>query len=219
MYGELLGTHPDCFISWENIVVEKFFYYNGIIFSWTLGFTIIIITNVVRVQSHNKETVDYLKDQVKGLLVTSLLLAILWLPLGWLSYIKDPERNLPSMMPLFQTVNAFFGVILFLCLGLWSKRFRIALTGQMEEKKKMMEEKKKKLEEQRKKKLADASPEEPTETSESPTSEESQGMVTRSMSRPATAEAATTSRPASSTSVASKKSLNAAESSPEDGTG
>ena len=101
--------------------------------------------NVVRVQSHNKETVEYLKDQVKGLLLISSLLAILWLPLGWVSYVKNPERNLPNMMPLFQILNGWFGVILFLALGMWSKRFKIALNAQAEEKKRMMEEKKKKM--------------------------------------------------------------------------
>jgi len=143
-YGELLGTHPNCFVSWENVVVEKFFYYNFLIFCCTLAFDLVVCLNVVRVQSHNKETVEYLKDQVKGLLLISFLLAIIWLPLGWVSYVKNPERNMPNMMPLFQIFNGWFGVILFLALGMWSKRFKIALNAQAEEKKRMMEEKKKK---------------------------------------------------------------------------
>merc|ERR550525_1532528 len=49
------------------------------------------------------------------------------------------------MMPLFQIFNGWFGVILFLALGMWSKRFKIALNAQAEEKKRMMEEKKKKM--------------------------------------------------------------------------
>merc|ERR1719234_2251332 len=48
-------------------------------------------------------------------------------------------------MPLFQIFNGWFGVILFLALGIWSKRFKIALNAQAEEKKRMMEEKKKKM--------------------------------------------------------------------------
>merc|ERR1719400_1427199 len=57
----------------------------------------------------------------------------------------NPERDLPNMMPLFQIFNGWFGVILFLALGMWSKRFKIALNAQAEEKKRMMEEKKKKM--------------------------------------------------------------------------
>ena len=142
-YGELLGTHPNCFVSWENVAVEKFFYFNGLILCCTLAFNLVIALNFIRVQSHNKETREYLRDQVKGLFFISGLMSILWLPLGWVSYVKNPERNMPNMMPLFQILNGWFGVILFLALGMWSKRFKIALNAQAEEKKRMMEERKK----------------------------------------------------------------------------
>jgi len=147
MYGELLGTHPNCFISWENVAIEKFFYYNTVCFILTLGFTLVILFNVMRVQSHNKETVMYLSDQVKGLVLTSLLMALLWAycTLGWLSYYKNPARNFPNTMPAFQIINGWFGVILFLTLGMWSKRFRIGLRSQAEEKQRMMQEKRDQL--------------------------------------------------------------------------
>ena len=89
-YGEILGTHPNCFVSWENGPIAGFFGYNFVTFLLTIGFQVIILFNVVRVQSHNKETVMYLKDQVKGLQVTSLLMILLWsVPsLGYLSYFK-----------------------------------------------------------------------------------------------------------------------------------
>merc|ERR1739844_545694 len=106
-----------------------------------------IMFNVVRVQSHNKETVMYLKDQVNGLGLTSFLMSLLWSykMLGWLSYYKDPTVELPNMMPLFQIFNGWFGVIMFLTLGMWSKRFRIGLRSQAEEKKRMMQEKRDQL--------------------------------------------------------------------------
>jgi len=143
MYGELLGTDPNCFISWENIAIEKFFYYNTVCFLLTFGFTVVIVFNVMTVQSHNKETVMYLSDQVKGLVLTSFLMFLLWsyCTLGWLSYYKNPERDFPNTMPLFQIFNGWFGVILFCTLGMWSKRFRIGLNSQAEEKKRMMQEK------------------------------------------------------------------------------
>merc|ERR1719297_316091 len=147
MYGELLGTHPQCFISWENVAIEKFFYFNTLTFLLTLSFEIIILFNVVRVQSHNKETVMYLKDQVKGLVVTSALMVTLWSwkMIGWLSYYKDPTLDLTNPTPFFHIYNGWFGVVLFLTLGMWSKRFRIGLNSQAEEKKRMMQEKKDQL--------------------------------------------------------------------------
>ena len=147
MYGQLLGTHPNCFISWENVVVEKFFYYNTGTLLMTAYFEIVILFNVLRVQSHNQETVMYLKVQVKGLLVTSLLMMILWgwKMMGWLSYYKDPTVDLANPAPLFQIFNGWFGVIMFFTLGMWSKRFRIGLSAQAEEKKRLMQEKTNKL--------------------------------------------------------------------------
>ena len=73
MYGELLGTHPNCFISWENVAIERFFYYNTIYFILDFGFTIIVVVNVMRVQSYIKETVKYLSDRLKGLNLSGLL--------------------------------------------------------------------------------------------------------------------------------------------------
>ena len=144
MYGELLGTHPQCFISWENVAVEKFFYYNSLTFLLTFYFELVIVFNVVRVQSHNKETVMYLKDQVKGLLTTSVLLMTLWCwkCLGWLTYYKDDTLDMPNPTPLFHIYNGWFGVILFLTLGIWSKRFMIGLRSQAEEKKNKLNKKK-----------------------------------------------------------------------------
>merc|ERR1711902_478741 len=79
----------------------------------------------------------YLSDQVKGLNLTSALMGLLWnyCGLGWLSYYKNPMRDFPNTMPLFQIVNGWFGVILFLTLGMWSKRFKIGLRSQAEENK------------------------------------------------------------------------------------
>ena len=234
LYGELLGTHPNCFVSWENVVVEQFFYANGLIFMITLGFSIVIVTNVIRVQSHNRETVEYLKDQTKGLLLTSGLMSVLWLPLGWVSYVKDPERNLPNMMPLFQIFNGWFGVILFFALGWWSKRFRKALNDQAEEKKKMMGDKGKepKVVETDTEPLG--SPEDgqseagtspvlsrpasavatPPEEVEAPPPEEDEAPPPGS--RPATAGATGTSRPASGVQPPPEEEETTVESPPED---
>jgi len=214
MYGELLGTHPNCFISWENVVVEKFFFYNTGTLMMTLYFETVILFNVLRVQSHNQETVMYLKDQVKGLLVTSFLMVILWgyKMMGWLSYYKDPTVDLANPAPLFQIFNGWFGVIMFFTLGMWSKRFRIGLRSQAEEKKRLMQEKTGKLKGNSGEEYAQddenplGSPEDgASPVASSPTSPAASRPVlaqpsrpsSSQASRPATAGATGTSRPAS----------------------
>jgi len=201
MYGELLGTHPNCFISWENVAIEKFFYYNTICFILNFGFTIIIVFNVMRVQSHNKETVMYLSDQVKGLNLTSALLGLLWNygSLGWLSYYKNPMRNFPNTMPLFQIFNGWFGVVLFLTLGMWSKRFRIGLNSQAEEKKRMMQEKRDKLAGKSSEKYEENAEEKPLGSPVDGKSLAGTAPTSPAMSRP-TSAAAEASRPATASS-------------------
>merc|ERR1712018_555344 len=61
--------------------------------------------------------------------------------MGWLSYYKDPTMDITNPAPLFHIYNGWFGVILFLTLGMWSKRFKIGLRSQAEERKKKMQDK------------------------------------------------------------------------------
>lgn len=135
--GDVMGTHPNCFISWEKDPIKMFFAYNGMCFMFTLLFTVIVIFNIMRVQSHNKDTVMYLKDQVKGMIATSVLMAILWCygAVGYFAYMKTKDMDVVNLMPLFQICNGWFGVVMFLLLGMWSRRFRKGLSSQAEERK------------------------------------------------------------------------------------
>lgn len=139
--GDLLGTHPTCFISWEKTPIMLYFAYNGLCFVITLIYTLIIIFNMMKVQSHNKDTVMYLKDQIKGMFAASLLMFVLWCygTIGYFSYMKTNDMDVVNLMPLFQIFNGWFGVLLFLVLGMWSKRFRQGLSSQAEEKRRQLE--------------------------------------------------------------------------------
>merc|ERR1711874_319526 len=143
-------------------------------------------------------------DQVKGLVLTSALMIVLWsyCTLGWLSYYKNPERDFPNMMPLFQIFNGWFGVILFLTLGMWSKRFRIGLNSQAEEKKRMMQEKRDKLAGKSSEKYEEDGEEKPLGSPADGKSLAGTAPTTPSSSRPASA-APDASRPA--TAVASSR--------------
>lgn len=52
---------------------------------------------------------------------------------------RNPELELPNLMPLFQIINGWFGVILFLLLGVWSKRFMVGLHSQAAEKREKLQ--------------------------------------------------------------------------------
>jgi len=140
-YGQVLGTDPNCFISWEKAPLEIFFLYNSFCFAITAVFNFIIIFNMMRVQSRNRDTVLYLKNQLIGHLINSFLLILVWSygTLGSLAYLRTQDSSMIDLMPQFQIVNGWFGVILFIVLGLLSKRFRKGLSSQAEDKKKKLE--------------------------------------------------------------------------------
>ena len=110
--GDTLGTHPMCMISWERPVIQRWFIMNTFCFLLTIIFTLIVIFNVMKVQSHNKETVMYLKDQVKGMIATTIGMIILWCfgTVGYFSYMKTNDMDVMNMMPGFQIINGWFGV-------------------------------------------------------------------------------------------------------------
>ena len=140
-FGQLLGTHPTCFISWERPVIQTWFILNSFIFLFTVIFTVIVIFNIMKVQSHNKDTVLYLKDQTKGMIATSIGMMLLWCfgTIGYFSYMKTNDMDIINMMPMFQVLNGWFGVFMFLFLGVWSKRFRLGISSKAEEEKKRRE--------------------------------------------------------------------------------
>lgn len=211
MSGDVLGTHPNCFISWEKLPIQVFFIYNIPAFVLILIFTTIVLFNMMRVQSHNKDTVMYLRDQVKGMVGTSIGMAILWCygSIGFFAYMKTNEMDIVNLMPLFQVLNGWFGVVLFLLLGMWSKRFRLALTSQAEEKRKRLQAKYMDDEDE----AGDESIASPSTAQTSPAS--SRPASALATSRPASAAASpATSRPASSTSKAGSRPASSASKPP-----
>ena len=59
--------------------------------------------------------------------------------------IQGPNEELPQHRALVPDIQQRFGLVLFLTLGIWSKRNRIGLNSQAEEKRRMMKDKRDKL--------------------------------------------------------------------------
>ena len=200
--GHVLGTHPYCFISWEKPAIKIFFAYNILCFFLTTVFTVIVLFNIVKVQSHNRDTVMYLKDQVKGMVATSILMMVLWCfgGIGFWAYIKTPDMDVIDLMPVFQVFNGWFGVIMFLLLGMWSRRFRLALSSQANEKRNKMQQYGAKADEDDTPRTALTTP-----ASSRPASPASSRPATAAGSRPASATSKPSSRPASAKSKAASR--------------
>ncbi len=48
---------------------------------------------------------------------------------------KTNDMDVINMMPMFQVLNGWFGVFMFIFLGVWSKRFRVGVHSKAEEEK------------------------------------------------------------------------------------
>ena len=83
----------------------------------------------------------YLKDQVKGMIATSIGMMVLWSygTIGYFSYMKTNDMDVINMMPMFQILNGWFGVFMFFFLGVWSRRFRLGVNNKAEEERKKRE--------------------------------------------------------------------------------
>ena len=74
--------------------------------------------------------VEEISSIVSGLLVLIILFALTWV-LSPLAYINFPGKEFPDFYPVFQVLNSFTGIFLFICLGIGSKRFRAVITGRV----------------------------------------------------------------------------------------
>jgi len=140
MYGSDIGTDPDVFIGWENETKMPFFYMNFTALYVGMLLSCVVIFNSSTPQTRKEDVVEDLQVQGQGLAITNFLFCMVW-TFAYPAYIKFPGQELPDFYPVFTLFNAWMGLVIFIFLGLSSKRFRFVLSRW---RKKCMEKKKKK---------------------------------------------------------------------------
>ena len=65
--------------------------------------------------------------QGQGLAITNFLFCMVW-TFAYPAYIKFPGQEMPDFYPVFTLFNAWMGLVIFIFLGLSSKRFRFVLS-------------------------------------------------------------------------------------------
>merc|ERR1712209_277025 len=100
----------------------------------------VVIFNSSTPQTRKEDVVEDLQEQGQGLAITNFLFCMVW-TFAYPAYIKFPGQELPDFYPVFTLFNAWMGLVIFIFLGLSSKRFRFVLSRW---RKKCMEKKKKK---------------------------------------------------------------------------
>jgi len=128
---ELMGLDPRCMMGW--LANPKWYFF--VPFLAISGSSLLIIMVVVmniRTPAMRKESfVEEMSSLAIGIFFFMFLVSLTW-GMAPLAYIRFPGLELPDFYPAFQVLNSFSGIFFFCCLGVGSKRFRIALMNQQE---------------------------------------------------------------------------------------
>ncbi|XP_063875731.1 uncharacterized protein LOC135108542 [Scylla paramamosain] len=122
-----LGNDPRCFISWYDSPKEVFFA-PQIIFCWVALFcALVIFFNLHTAAFRNKPSMEDYRSFSLGASLLIVYFSLTW-TLAVVTYI-DFELDV-DFYPVFQILNGLSGVMLLVCLGACSSRFRMVLAGQ-----------------------------------------------------------------------------------------
>ena len=124
LYGHDVGTDPDVFIGWENETKMPFFIMNYFALWTGLVLSAVVIFNASTPQTRKEDVVEDLQVQGQGLAITNFLFVMVWV-FAYPAYIKFPGKEMRDFYPVFTLFNAWMGLIIFIFLGLSSKRFRL----------------------------------------------------------------------------------------------
>jgi len=129
LFANELGTDPRCFIAWDDIAKSVYFYYMFGLTITGVVFAFIILFNLKRPQTKRLNIIADLVSQARGTIYVSICNFLLWL-FAYMTYMRNPESDLPNFYCEFIMVLGFFGLlVIFVGYGLMSKRFRHGLRG------------------------------------------------------------------------------------------
>ena len=87
----------------------------------------VVIFNSSTPQTRKEDVVEDLQVQGQGLAITNFLFCMVW-TFAYPAYIKFPGQEMPDFYPVFTLFNAWMGLVIFIFLGLSSKRFRFVMS-------------------------------------------------------------------------------------------
>ncbi|KAK4324933.1 hypothetical protein Pmani_004468 [Petrolisthes manimaculis] len=122
-----LGDDPYCFISWEP--EPKYFFFGPLVlFIGVALFCVgVIFLNLHTAALRNNPTMGDYRTFSIGSAILIIYFSITWI-IGGINYMRVDLGF--SMYTYFQILNSLMGVMLLLCIGVGSSRFRMAVAGQ-----------------------------------------------------------------------------------------
>nr|XP_053630924.1 adhesion G-protein coupled receptor D1-like [Cherax quadricarinatus] len=121
-----LGNDPRCFISWSNFPKLLFFSPQVAFCCVGLFCAIVIFFNLHTASLRNNPSITDYRTFSLGASLFAVYFSLTW-SIGVVSYLHLDLQI--DFYPYFQILNGLMGVVLLLCLGACSSRFRMVLAG------------------------------------------------------------------------------------------
>ena len=122
-YAEDYGTDPRGFLGWTNDTKLCMFMVMIPASVVSLFLCLIIMFNLSTPQTRKIGVVDKLESQGQSLTVLVFLSCVNW-GFAYPTYMRYPDIENPNFYPIFKILNAFFGLLIFAFMGLFSPHFR-----------------------------------------------------------------------------------------------
>lgn len=132
-----LGVDPRCFVGWNWDAKNIYLIYNLLVCLLAVIFAIIIIFNLKKPQTRRRNVVADLTSQANGIVAACFFQMGLWV-FAQITYTHNPESDSTDPYCYFILFLGWFGVILFLLLGVGSKKFRNGVKGEKSAKEGLM---------------------------------------------------------------------------------
>ncbi|XP_050733459.1 uncharacterized protein LOC127007021 [Eriocheir sinensis] len=131
-----LGEDPRCFISWENPPKFIFFGFQIVFVIVSGGCACVVLCNMSTTALRKDNLIDDYGSFCQGAAYLLLFFDVTWL-FGIPCYIR--LRGIKTdFYPIFQVLNSWMGVVLFLFIGLASRRFKMVVAGQAKMRREML---------------------------------------------------------------------------------
>ncbi|XP_063875718.1 uncharacterized protein LOC135108533 [Scylla paramamosain] len=131
-----LGEDPRCFISWENPPKFVFFGFQLLFVLVSCFCACVVLSNMATTALRKDNLIDDYGSFCNGAAFLMLFFSITWI-FGFFCYIRFGHTSL-NFYPIFQVLNSWTGVVLFLFIGVASRKFRMVVAGQAKLRREML---------------------------------------------------------------------------------
>ncbi|XP_071518114.1 uncharacterized protein [Panulirus ornatus] len=131
-----LGDDPRCFISWYNPAKIVFFSFQMVFVLVSIVGATVVLSNMSTPALRKDNLVEDYGSFCGGAAYVMIFFDITW-TFAMLAYLRLGFKK-PDFYPIFQVLNSWTGLIIFIFIGMGSRRFRMVVAGQAKQRRQML---------------------------------------------------------------------------------